>query len=64
VITGVEYFTGRKLPVRESARRLGDPPILISDPSRLKTQLGWAPRHEDLKEIIRSAIDWERRLNS
>ena len=64
VISGVEKVTGKKLPVRESPRRPGDPPTLISDPARLKTELGWVPAHEDLDEIIRSAIAWERRFNS
>ena len=64
VIAGVEKVTGEKLPARESPRRPGDPPTLISDPTRLKTELGWVPRHEDLDEIIRSAIAWERRFNA
>jgi UDP-glucose 4-epimerase len=64
VIAGVEKVTGAKLPARESPRRPGDPPTLISDPTRLKTELGWVPAHEDLDGIIRSAIAWERRFNS
>jgi UDP-glucose 4-epimerase len=64
VIAGVEKVTGERLPAREGPRRPGDPPTLISDPRRLKTELGWTPRHEDLDEIIRSAIAWERRFNS
>lgn len=64
VINGVEKVTGQTLPARESPRRAGDPPTLISDPTRLKTDLGWTPRHEDLDEIIRSAIAWERRFNA
>jgi len=62
VVRGVEEVIGRELPVKESARRAGDPPVLISDPSRIKAALGWRPRHEDLSEIIRSALEWERRL--
>jgi UDP-glucose 4-epimerase len=64
VIRGVEKVMGRPLPVRESARRPGDPPVLISDPSRIKRILGWVPRHDDLDEIVRSALAWERRFNS
>jgi UDP-glucose 4-epimerase len=64
VIAGVEKVTGERLPARESPRRPGDPPTLISDPRRLKTELGWTPRHESLDGIIRSAITWERRFNS
>ena len=64
VIAGVEKVTGERLPARESPRRPGDPPTLISDPTRLKTELGWTPRHEDLDGIIRTAIAWERRINT
>jgi UDP-glucose 4-epimerase len=62
VITGVERVTGKPLPVKESPRRPGDPPTLISDPGRIKRELGWSPDHEDLDGIIASALDWERRL--
>ncbi len=64
VIVGMEEVLGRKLPVVEQPRRPGDPPNLVSDPTHLKTALGWKPQHEDLHEIIRSALDWERRFNS
>jgi UDP-glucose 4-epimerase len=64
VIAGMERVIGRKLPVQESPRRAGDPPMLVSDPSRLKSALSWTPQHADLAGIIRSALDWERRFNA
>jgi UDP-glucose 4-epimerase len=64
VVAGVEDVIGRKLPVQEGPRRAGDPPMLISDPSRLKSALNWSPQHADLAGIIRSALDWERRFNA
>ncbi|MBV9693736.1 MAG: UDP-glucose 4-epimerase GalE, partial [Alphaproteobacteria bacterium] len=64
VIATVEQVLGRKLPVREGPRRPGDPPTLISDPTRIKTVLKWQPRHDDLTEIVRSALEWERRFNA
>jgi UDP-glucose 4-epimerase len=63
VIAGVEQVIGRALAVKESPRRSGDPPTLISDPARIMAQLGWTPRHAALEGIIRSALDWERRVN-
>jgi UDP-glucose 4-epimerase len=63
VVEAVGRVIGRPLPVQEGPRRPGDPPTLISDPSRIKAALGWHPAHEDLDGIIRSAIDWERRFN-
>jgi UDP-glucose 4-epimerase len=64
VIGTVEQVIGRKLTVREGPRRAGDPPELIADPTRIKTTLGWHPRHDDLTGIVRSALEWERRFNS
>jgi UDP-glucose 4-epimerase len=64
VVEGIERVIGRPLPVKESPRRAGDPPTLISDPSRIKAELGWQPVHDDLDGIIRSAIAWERRFNT
>jgi len=63
VVEGVEKVTGKTLPVRLGPRRPGDPPTLVSDPSRIKAALGWTPAHDGLEEIIASAIAWERRFN-
>jgi UDP-glucose 4-epimerase len=64
VIASVERVIGRAIPVRESPRRPGDPQTLISDPRRIKAALGWAPQHDDLDFIVRSALEWERRFNA
>ena len=65
VIANMEQVIGRPLPVIEApGRRAGDPPALVSDPSHLKTALGWKPAHEDLHEIIRSALEWERQAST
>ncbi|HEX4270525.1 MAG TPA: UDP-glucose 4-epimerase GalE [Rhizomicrobium sp.] len=64
VVAGVERVTGKPLAVKESPRRAGDPPTLISDPARIKAELGWKPSHDELDGIIRSAIAWEQRFNN
>ena len=64
VIKAVSRVIGRDLPAVESPRRPGDPPALIADPTRLKSDFGWRPKHDDLREIISTAYEWERRLNS
>lgn len=63
VVAAIEKLTGAPLPVREAARRAGDPAIVVADSARLKRELNWQPRHEDLDEIVRSAFEWERRFN-
>jgi UDP-glucose 4-epimerase len=44
-------------------RRAGDPPQLVASNRRLVERLGWEPRFADTDAIIRSALDWERRLS-
>jgi UDP-glucose 4-epimerase len=64
VVDTVERVIGRRLLVKEGPRRAGDPPMLVADPSRIKNVLNWQPRYDDLAELVRSALDWERRFNS
>jgi UDP-glucose-4-epimerase GalE len=63
VIAAVERIGGRKVPQREAARRPGDPPELVADPTLARSRLGWQPRHSDLDTIIATALAWETRAN-
>ena len=63
VVGAVERAAGISLPVKELPRRPGDPPMIVSNPAKLKAELGWRPDHESLDEIVASALNWERRLN-
>lgn len=61
VIAALERVLGRRLPVRDADRRPGDPPVLVSNSSRLSVAVGWNARHSDLDFIIRTALAWEQR---
>lgn len=61
VIQSTEKVTGRKVQWRTEARRHGDPPILIGNSSKIRTQLGWRPLYTQLDEIIETAWRWEQR---
>jgi UDP-glucose 4-epimerase len=62
VLRMVESVGGKPLVVREEARRAGDPAYLVARAERIRTELGWRPRHDDLKAIVSSALAWERKL--
>ena len=64
VIACLERVIGREVDKRAAPRRAGDPPALISDPSKLKRLLDWTPAHDDIDAILISALDWQRRLNT
>jgi UDP-glucose 4-epimerase len=54
VIGAAERVTGRPVHVRVTARRPGDPAVLIAASDRIRAGLGWRPRHQDLVDIISS----------
>ena len=62
VLASVERVSGRTLTVREAPRRPGDPPTLIARADRIRSQLNWQPRLDDLDTIVRTAWNWEQRL--
>jgi UDP-glucose 4-epimerase len=62
VLQSVERVAGERLKVIEEPRRPGDPPGLVARADRIREQLGWKPRLDDLDTIVRTALAWERRL--
>jgi UDP-glucose 4-epimerase len=64
VLASVERAAGRPLAVREEPRRPGDPPTLVARAERIRSLLGWRPALDDLDEIVRTALAWERRLQA
>lgn len=62
VVEAAKTVTGIDFPVEESARRAGDPPVLIADSTKLRRMTGWEPGHDDLGYIIKTAWEWEKKL--
>jgi len=62
VLQSVERVAGHPLTIREEPRRAGDPPILVARASRIRTELGWRPRLDDLDTIVKTSLQWEQRL--
>lgn len=62
VLAMVERLAGKRLQIREEARRPGDPPTLIARADKVRSVLGWKPRFDNLEAIVQSSLDWEKRL--
>jgi UDP-glucose 4-epimerase len=62
VLAMVERIAGKPLNIREEPRRAGDPAYLVARATRIRTELGWQPRHDDLAAIVSSALAWEHKL--
>jgi UDP-glucose-4-epimerase GalE len=61
LLASVERVGGRAVPVVHSARRLGDPPLLVADARRAVEILGWQPRYRRIDDIVRTAWSWHCR---
>jgi len=58
VVDVARMVTNHPIPVRESSRRQGDPPVLVASAERIKQEFGWKPRYDDLKTILETAWRW------
>lgn len=63
VVEKAKNVTGIDFPVMPVGRRPGDPPALIADASRIKKELDWKPKYDDLEYIIKTAWEWEKKIN-
>jgi UDP-glucose 4-epimerase len=52
--------TGRDIPIKVGPRRAGDPAVLIASSKRIKQELDWAPRFQNLEDIVSSAWHWSQ----
>ena len=62
VLAMVESVAGKPLNIREEPRRAGDPAYLVARADRVRAELGWRPRYDDLKAIVSSSVAWELKL--
>jgi UDP-glucose 4-epimerase len=62
VLAMVELVAGKPLKIHEEPRRAGDPAYLVARADRVRTELGWRPRYDDLKAIVSSSLAWEHKL--
>ena len=59
VIEAARAVTGREIPVREQARRPGDPPRLVAANAKVRDGLGWLPERS-LEDMVRDAWEWHQ----
>lgn len=62
VIDAVKRVSGCEFEVRMGPRREGDIGLMIANSDRLRSRLGWSPKHDNLDHIIATALAWEGHL--
>jgi UDP-glucose 4-epimerase len=63
VIQAVENTTGRPVRRKIGPRRPGDPPVLVADPAKAQSVLGWTAK-SNLADIVSSAWTWMQKTSS
>jgi UDP-glucose 4-epimerase len=58
VLDAVKRVTGKAVPYSQGPRRPGDPAVLYASSERIKKDLGWTPRYEDIDTIVETAWHW------
>jgi UDP-glucose 4-epimerase len=58
VLAAVERVCGKPVPRRVAPRRPGDPAVLYASAARIRSELGWIPRHVALDTIVGDAWRW------
>ncbi len=61
VIEVARKVTGHDIPVREVARREGDPAVLVASSEKIRRELHWRPQYPELEPIVASAWQWFQR---
>jgi UDP-glucose 4-epimerase len=62
VVATVKDVSGIDFRVDEGPRRAGDPASITATGEKIRKTLGWVPEHDDLTEMVSTALDWERYL--
>ncbi|MBV9076013.1 MAG: UDP-glucose 4-epimerase GalE, partial [Methylobacteriaceae bacterium] len=62
VVEVMRRVSGIDFPVQVSPRRPGDPAAIVAKADRIRAELGWRPRLDDLEGIVKAALAWEKHL--
>lgn len=61
IIEACREVTGHAIPEVAGPRRAGDPPELVADARRAKSELGWEPQYRDVRSIVETAWNWHQK---
>ncbi len=60
VLEAARRITGHPIPAQYLPRRPGDPPRLVADYARARTELGWHPAQSQINHIVKTAWQWHQ----
>ncbi|HVZ58899.1 MAG TPA: UDP-glucose 4-epimerase GalE [Patescibacteria group bacterium] len=64
VLSMIQDVSGKELEITLAPRRPGDADELVADSSKIQQELGFEPKHSDLRTIVSSAWKWHSQHRS
>ncbi|MFZ5353009.1 MAG: UDP-glucose 4-epimerase GalE [Bacillota bacterium] len=61
IIDMVREVTGKDIPQVVGGRREGDPAVLVASSDKIKKDLNWKPKYDDIAVIIETAWNWHKK---
>lgn len=62
IINKVKLISGKNFPLKIGNRRIGDLPYVVANNDKIKSKYNWKPLHNDIEIIIKTSINWKKRL--
>lgn len=63
VINAFNKILSKKIKFKIGPRREGDSKYIVADSSKFKKIFKWKPKYNNLKYILKTAYDWEKKIN-
>ena len=60
LLQSIERIGGKPVPYTAAPRRESDPAVLHASRERIRRELGWAPKYEDIDTIVQEAWRWRK----
>ena len=63
VLESFSKVLGKKINFEIGPRRDGDSEMVVANSDKFNKIFNWKPKFNDIKFILKTAIDWEKKLN-
>ena len=63
VINTMKKVSNTNFKVDIAPKRAGDPAMLISNNDKIKANMNWLPKYDNLEVICKGAYEWEEKMN-
>ena len=64
VIETYNKFLEKKIKYRIGPKRPGDSKLVVANPDKFNKIMNWQPKFDNLEYILKTAYEWEKKLNS